>query len=272
MIQLPPPISFEDLSLGSTFNYGKYQVDTETPWDLEWEVVHQTDDYNIAMTKQIIDFLPFDAIESSNIDSTRKTKGNNDFSVSNIKQYLNSDQASWYSAQHTYDAPPTEANCYVDSSYPTAVGYDTKPDFLYYFSDAEKDYLKDYTFSLKIASAYSSNSNSITTKVFLPTYTQMQFGVNNNTTEGVKFDKFNSAANRVRTVHPMCAKYNKYCISKSVTADSASSYRLSSAKTDDTAYVYNVNSSGNIGYNFAARQLVGICPCICIPRAVDNGT
>ena len=59
-------IDFSSLSLNDTFFLGKYQVGSETPWDIEWEIVHQESNYQIAMVTQIIDLRPFDAKESSN--------------------------------------------------------------------------------------------------------------------------------------------------------------------------------------------------------------
>ena len=52
--------------------------------------------------------VSIDHTESSNPDSNRKADGNNNWKVSNLRQWLNSEAAanSWYSAQHTYDSPP----------------------------------------------------------------------------------------------------------------------------------------------------------------------
>ena len=76
-------IDFSSLSLNDTFFLGKYPVASETPWDIEWEIVHQESDYQIAMSKQIIDLRCFDAKESSNSDSNRKKYGNNNWKYSN---------------------------------------------------------------------------------------------------------------------------------------------------------------------------------------------
>ena len=64
------------------------------------------------MTKNIIRKAAFDAAEPNNTNSYRKSGGNNRWSVSNIRQWLNSDGAagSWWSAQHEYDAAPTYAS------------------------------------------------------------------------------------------------------------------------------------------------------------------
>lgn len=51
--------------------------------------------------------------------------GNNRYSVSNIDQWLNSAAASWYSAQHSADAPPTSGNVWNGYN-----PYDTEAGFL----------------------------------------------------------------------------------------------------------------------------------------------
>ena len=84
-------IDLSTLSVGSTFKLGKYQVESETPWPIEWEIVHQTEDYQIAQTKQIIDCRCFDGKEPTNPNNNRKTYGNNNWQYSNIEQFLNSD-------------------------------------------------------------------------------------------------------------------------------------------------------------------------------------
>lgn len=61
---------------------------------------------------KIIQLMCFDAKEASNSNSDRKQYGNNRYQYSNILQWLNSNAAAgaWYSAKHSADAPPTNAN------------------------------------------------------------------------------------------------------------------------------------------------------------------
>ena len=87
--------NLSNLVVGSTFKLGKYQVENETPWPIEWEIVHQESDYHIAMTKQIIDLRCFDGKEPTNPDNNRSKYSNNNWQYSNIEQFLNSVQASW---------------------------------------------------------------------------------------------------------------------------------------------------------------------------------
>ena len=256
-------IDWSSLSLNDTFFLGKYQVGSETPWDIEWEIVHQESDYQIAMAKQIIDLRPFDAKESSNSDSNRKNYGNNNWQYSNIEQWLNSDQSNWYSAQHSADAPPSSVN--VWSNYNP---YDTKPGFLYYWTDEEKAVLQDMTLTLannKVTDG--GGSYTWTGKIWLPTYTQMSGSQNNNISEGIQFSKFTDNASRKKTIHAMCAANNQYCIDKGKTEGTACDYWMSSAYPSISYASRNVNSGGLlVDFYNAYSGDIGLAPCIRIPR------
>ena len=261
-----PKLDLSTLSLGSTFNFGKYQVESETPWPIEWEIVHQTSDYQIAMTKQIIDLRCFDAKESNNTDSNRKKYGNNNWSVSNIKQFLNSDQATWYSAQHQYDAPPTNTK---ESTGKT--GYDTHKGFLYYFSDEEKALLKDYTLTLANPTIDGGGSYTWTGKVWLPTNTQMSGYKNNNSiAEGTKFDKYHNSTtddSRIKSINKYCAENNPYCKDKNITEGTNWRYLMSSASISHSDGVINASEYGTIYSNTNAFiGYIGLAPCICLPK------
>ena len=180
----PNLIVFDNLTLGSTFIFGKHQVNNETPWDIEWEIVHQTNDYQIAQTVQVIDVRAFDAWELSNTEYSRRGYGNNNWKLSNIRQWLNSDASAgnWYSAQHSYDAPPTNANT---GNFNT--GYDTRPGFLYHFTAAQKSAMLNFDLTVRLPTVDGGGSHVVTQKVFLPTMTQVGLGANESVTEGTVF-------------------------------------------------------------------------------------
>ena len=253
------------LTVGSTFMLRKYQVENETPWPIEWEIVHQTNDYQIAMTKQIIDLRPFDAKEPTNTDNNRKNNGNNNWQYSNIEQFLNSDQASWYSAQHQYDAPPNKDNCYHYPNGTTYNAYDTHKGFLYHWNEDEKKLLKDMTLTLANNTVTDGGgSYTWTGKVFLPTYTQMGFGNNNSIAEGTKFSKFTNNNSRIKSLHPNCIANNEYC--KLNNSSGNWYYWMSSVYPSYSDNVRLVRDGGSVGYNLAYRGNRGLAPCICLPR------
>ena len=262
-------VDFSSLSVGSTFTLGKYQVGSEDPWAIEWEIVHQESDYQIAMAKQVIDLRCFDAKESSNSDTNRQKYGNNNWGVSNIEQWLNSDASAgnWYSAQHSADAPPSSANVWQSNS----IGYnpyDTKPGFLYYWTDEEKAVLQDMTLTLANNTVTDGGgSYTWTGKIWLPTYTQISGKQNNSISEGTKFSKFTDNNSRIKTLHAMCAANNQYCIDNGYTEGKAWYYWESSAHPSDSYNSWLVHSGGNPAYdNDAYYCNNGVVPCICVPR------
>ena len=235
-----PRLLPKDMVVGDTFTLGKYQVENETPWPIEWEIVQQTDDYQIAMTKQIIDCRPFDAKEPTNPNSNRKNYGNNNWQYSNIEQFLNSDQASWYSSQHQYDTPPSSANVWNNYN-----PYDTHKGFLYHWSNEDKALLKDYTLTLANNTVTDGGgSYTWTGKVFLPTYTQMGYG-NNNIAEGIALSKFTDNNKTEGT--------NWY-------------YWMSSVYPSYSNNVRSVHNGGSARSRNAYDGIGGRAPCICLPR------
>ena len=265
---------FSSLTVGSTFFLGKYQVESETPWDIEWEIVHQTDSYQIAMTKQIIDLRSFDGAEPTNTDSRRKTTGNNNWSVSNIEQFLNSDQANWYSAQHQYDAPPNSANCAHYDNGTTYNAYDTHKGFLYYWSADEKALLRDMTLTLANPDVDGGGSYTWTGKVWLPTLTQMGGGQNNGISECEAFSKFTDNTSRIKSLHPNCIANNEYAKVNNYASGKTHWYWMSSANPSNSYFVRDVSVGGSFGSidNTAAYSGFGFTPCICIPRTGSFGT
>ena len=259
----PNLIVFDYLTLGSTFMFGKHQVNTETPWDIEWEIVHQEDDYQIAQTVQLIDARAFDAKEASNTDTYRQNYGNNNWKLSNIRQWLNSDAAAgtWYSAQHSADAPPTNANTYRNT------GYDTRPGFLYHFTAAQKSAMMNFDLTLKIPAVDGGGSHVVSQKVFIPTMTQVGLGANESVTEGIVFDKYNGvdSVGRVKTLHPNVVAYSGY--SDTAFAANTEWYWWLSSSYTTSHYVhriYPMNAGNDRTYVYDGRY--GLAPCICLPR------
>ena len=140
---------------------------------------HTTTEYQktiTLMTKNIIRKAAFAAKEPSNPDSHRKNNGNNRWSVSNIRQWLNSSGAagSWWTAQHDYDAPPTTANVHGGGD----AAYADAPGFLAGFSANVLQHFTDITNTTVLYSADGGGSETTVDKVFLPSNTEMGLGNN----------------------------------------------------------------------------------------------
>ena len=88
-----------------------------------------------------------DAAEPENPDPEIAQKGCNRYAVSNIHQWLNSDQKDWYQPLHAYDAPPVEESISMrtdvfesklfdpEGTFPPPYAYQDQPGYLYRFSE-----------------------------------------------------------------------------------------------------------------------------------------
>jgi hypothetical protein len=131
------------------------------------------------MTKNIIRLAAFDAKEPNNPDSDRAAYGNNRWSQSNIRQWLNSSGAanSWFTPQHEYDEAPNATNVALDES--GAAAYADEPGFLTGFSPEVLQHFTDITNTTALCNNDGGGSETTVDKVFLASYTEMT-GLNNN--------------------------------------------------------------------------------------------
>ena len=151
-----------NLPIGAKVKFGKHTVSGETPQDIVWLVVakqHYTTTSVTLLAEKVIDKLPFDAIEPTNPTSVIKSYGNGKYSISNIKQWLNSKATSWYSSQHEYDA--------VDTTMGSRVG------FLHHFTDAEYNAILTTSVKAGVTESGSTSYYTVNEKVFLPSYMEL---------------------------------------------------------------------------------------------------
>ena len=149
---LPKPISeytIEDIGTSIFIPYDDPTNDIRGP--IEFEVVgvnhHTSQCVNSSikntitlMSKYIIKRATYDVPEPDNPNADRATKGNNRYAVSNIRQWLNSNDppGKWWnenfakSLGHNYDVPPTVE--YANSSYIDGAYFDS-PGFLNGFDE-----------------------------------------------------------------------------------------------------------------------------------------
>ena len=147
------------------------------------------------VTSNIITIKCFDAMEAGNNNSDRRSYGNNRYTVSNIRQWLNSDAAAgkWYSAQHSADAAPTNAN--VWSNYNE---YDQEAGFLANFSVKMKAALLTVTKTVaKNTVTDGGGSETVSDKIFLLSNTEVGLANENNVAEGSKYALFSDNTSRL---------------------------------------------------------------------------
>ncbi len=224
---------------------------------LRFIVGHQASDRVKLTTERIISLKCFDARESSNPNRHRQSYGNNRYSQSNIDQWLNSAAASWYSARHSYDAPPNNAN--VWSNYNE---YDAEAGFLYNFEANFRNALLDDTITIaKNTVTDGGGSESITRKVRLLTETEVGLGNENGVAEGTVWSYFSSNARR--QAYPTAE-----AVSKSEYAESGLSstqywyYWLATPSAGNASNARSVNSDGALRYGSAWSGRYGVRPAL----------
>lgn len=206
------------------------------------------------ITEKIISLKAFDAIESGNSDSNRKSYGNNRYIHSNLRQWLNSQAAAgkWYSAQHSADAAPTNAN--VWSNYNE---YDQEAGFLAGFSANFIAALLSTTRTVGKASVDGGGTETCTDKIFLATCTEV--GLTGDVTCGSKLALFSDDTSRLAYPTAECVSKSEYTNS-SFNTSAAWYYWLADAYASYSCNVRYVTSSGVLSNNSAYYGSRGVRP------------
>lgn len=208
------------------------------------------------ITEKIILLRAFDAKEPNNSDSSRKSYGNNKYSVSNLDQWLNSTAAAgqWYSARHSADQAPDNAN--VWSNYNE---YDQDAGFLAGFDDAFVAALKDTTLKVALNTVTDGGSyESVVRKFFLPSRAELFGAAENSVMEGSLLSYFSANTNDIRKaqISAYAAAHSEY----SVTAGSNWYYWLRTPYSSDSYSVRIVDSGGSLGGSSAYGGDSGVRP------------
>ena len=194
---LSKPISeFSDSDIGTEVSIPYTDASGVIRGPIVFEVVgvndHTTSEHPqtiTLMTKNIIRKAAFDAAEPNNTNSQRKNGGNNRWSVSNIRQWLNSDGAagSWWSAQHEYDEAPTSGN--VSDA---AGAYADAPGFLAGFSADVLQHFTDITNTTNLNNVDGGGTETTVDKVFLPSFTEMGLATGEGSHLSIRYPDANS--------------------------------------------------------------------------------
>ena len=187
------------VKLLSELPVGAKVVDKDTKYNdapIVWLVGghnHYAQGQTVLVSEKIITLKSFDAKEVSNSDNNRVKYGNNRYYQSNIRQWLNSDSQSWYSPQHSADAPPTSANTWL-----TYNSYDTESGFLTNFSEQLKSVLLPTTLTVaKNTITDGGGSESVSDRVFLLSNIEVGLPKENGIEDGKLMPLFSTASNRI---------------------------------------------------------------------------
>lgn len=222
------------------------------------------------ITEKIISLKCFDAIEASNSDSNRKSYGNNRYIYSNIRQWLNSAAAAgaWYTAQHSADAAPTNAN--VWSNYNE---YDQEAGFLAGFSANFAAALIPTTRTVGKSSTDGGGTETCTDKVFLATCTEV--GLTGDVTAGSLLALFSDNASRLAYPTAECVSKSEYTNS-SFSTSAAWWWWLADAYASYSYIVGYVYSDGTLDWynayygNNGVRPLCNIQSSILVSDTADS--
>ena len=252
--------SLSNLPIGAKVKFGKHSVNGETPWDIKWVVVaknHSGYPSNAItlLSEKIIDLRAVDAKESGNTTGDRASYGNNYYPYSNISQWLNSSKASnWYAAQHTYDAPPTNANVIYGAA------YDGRPGFLYHFSEYERNAILNTT--IRWAKSYIEGGGylDMAASVFLPSLTELNGVQNNSISEGARWAWFGSSPSLICTLLDQVV--DNTTMTSTLTKGSAYIWWTRSAEYSQSSRVYYIDKSGSSSPNNVYSGQCGIRPAL----------
>lgn len=168
-----------NLPNGSKVKFGKHQISSETPWDIKWIIVgkNQTEYKNLSnhvtlLTQYCIDTFPYDSAEIGGT-SMRWKYGNNNYELSNIRQWLcsNKKRGEWYTSTHSNDNPPVAPGYYGMCNY-----YAERDGFLYHFTADEQNAILPSQIYVGFSALDSTSGKYLTDKVFLPSHYNLHQG------------------------------------------------------------------------------------------------
>lgn len=265
-------ISLTDLPIGSKIKFGKYQVESETPQSIIWKLIdknHYKDQYNTGIVNhitlladKILDLRCFDAKEPSSMGDIDKY-GYSKYSLSNLRQFLNSDKLDWYTPTHGNDKPPR--NEYIRYN----AEYETKSGFLNLFTQREIDSIVPTNLRVELDEFIGSHTlETVTDKVFLLSKTEVgleayQASDNSSYREGKLFEIFNNSnENRKSLVTKECIDNTKLTYSNLPTISSNWEWWLRSLHPQFTHEVVCVSGLGKRALYGACESMIGLKPAL----------
>ena len=203
----------------------------------------------------ILKIAAFDAKESGNSDSSRRSFGNNRYALSNIRQWLNKSGSPWYVAQHSADATPSSGNVSYNP-------YDGQSGFLTDFSAQMKAALLDTTLTVAKATVDGGGSESVVDKVFLLSKQEVGLGSENSIAEGSLLALF-SSDNSSRLCKPTAnAVSNSTYTNSNLSASQNWWWWLRSPYSSNSYDVRIVYTDGRSSYDSAYYGEYGVRPAL----------
>lgn len=158
------------------------------------------------LSKYILTLKCADAKEPSNDNSDRRENGNNRYLYSNIRQWLNSAAAAgeWYTAQHSADEPPNNANVWNGYN-----DYDAEAGFQNDFSANFRNALLSTSLTVVKADVDEGGTETVVDKVFLLSTTEVGLA-DEGYAEGSKLALFSDDTSRKAYPTDLCVSNSRY--------------------------------------------------------------
>lgn len=213
---------------------------------------HYAQGQTVLVAEKILTLKAFDTSEANNSNPERANFGNNYYRVSNIRQWLNSAYNSWYTAQHSADAPPTNALSWGNYN-----EYDSEYGFLTNFSESFRNALISTAINLEKGYIDGTGTETIRDKIFL--LSSMEVGLEI-TSEGKTLELFTSDTSRIG--YPTTSAVSRSEYKDGISASTPIEWFL---RTRDTSSYYKnltVHSKGVKTISFTQLSKIGIRPAL----------
>lgn len=212
------------------------------------------------ITEKIIALKASDAKEPGNSESRRRDYGNNRHIHSNLKQWLNSDEIDWYTAQHGADEPPNAANVWSSHN-----PYDDEPGFLTNLTPELKNAILTTTLEVEKHSVDGGGKETFTDKIFLLSQAEVGLGG----TDGTPMDYFDSGTKRQAMPTAEAISNNSYTHDNLAT-NKAWYYWLRTPFSSPSGpdIVRHVNTPGGLHGSHAYDGHWGVRPALNLPSSI----
>ena len=209
------------------------------------------------ITEKIIQNMASDAKEPSSSNSDRKNYGNNRHIHSNILQWLNSNATAgnWYSAKHSADAPPTNANVWDNYN-----EYDAWAGFLAMLDPKFVAELLDTTLTVVKSSTDGGSYETFKAKMFLASTTEVGLANENNIAEGSLLALFSNDASRVAYPTAQCVNNADGYTNSGFATSKGWYWWLRTPYSSSASLVRRVNSDGSLSRSYAYNGYNGVRP------------
>ena len=260
----------------STLNVGDtLEVPVVSGWqsrfgaNIVWKVAdknhagYPTDSVTL-ITDKIIQIMASDAKEPSNSNSERRNYGNNRHIYSNLLQWLNSNATAgnWYSAKHSADAPPTNANVFGNYN-----EYDGWAGFLAMLDSKFVSELLDTTLAVVKSSTDGGSYETFTAKMFLASSAEVGLADSDGNGEGTLLALFSDDTSRVAYPTAECVSNSEYTSSNFTTSNGWDWWLRTSGSLSACA-VYFIQPSGTLVSGYAYYGVNGVRPLCNLPGSL----